>query len=190
MLTAPMQGTGVGISEQHSIAQPRAHLTGSLQAPPRFQHKKSVEMYQPWASRKGGSTAFSYCSAAEQQCKGPVASLANACTPPRLAEDCKSLPNSVVRAEGCSQPLAGCSAQHRRHASTICSNALPASMHLDDTGTCCCDSPCPIFPSQQAGCVSARQPVCLCPPRPQRTQLSGAVLPRSLASSCWSNSML
>lgn len=46
------------------------------------------------------------------------------------------------------------------------------------------------FPSEQAGLVSSWQSVCLCPPHPQRTQLSGAVLPCSPASSRWSNSML
>lgn len=41
MLTAPMQGTGVNISEQRLIAQPRAHLADSLKRAPDCSTKSS-----------------------------------------------------------------------------------------------------------------------------------------------------
>lgn len=108
----------------------------SLKRPQDFRKKKTKKKKtngwktrQPWASRKGDSTAFGYGSAAEQRHRGPAASVAKACTPPRLAEDSESIP--VAWQEQRVAHGLWLAAQHSTHAT----RALSAATHRLPAGT-------------------------------------------------------
>lgn len=164
MLTALMQRIGVGISEQHIIAQPRAHHTG-------FSTKSG------WQHTSHGlavaSSAFSYCSATEQPRTGLWSVLQMPAPHPGKQEAARATP-----AAGGEQRAALCSAQHAHHARTDHSNV---------TVGCAATAIAQFAPlSRQAECQHGS----LCPLHPQRTHHLGTVLPYSLASSCRSNSML
>lgn len=167
VLTAPMQKTGVGISEQHLIAQPKAHHT-SFSTKSVWKHISCV-----WTSSCLQCFQLLLCSRAAMQ--RAVASVTNACTPPRQAGCSKSHPSRMGRQRAADSL---CSAQHPHHARTNRSNV---------TVGCAATAIAQFAPlSRQAECLCGS----LCPPHPQRSHHLGTVLPRSLASSCHSNSML
>lgn len=110
MLTAPMQKIGVGISEQHLIAQPKAHHTSFS--------TKSV-----WKHISCGlavaSSAFSCCSAAEQPCRGLWPVLQRPAPHPGKQDAARATP-AAWGEQRVADSL--CSAQHPHHARTNRSN--------------------------------------------------------------------
>lgn len=150
----------------------------SVKHPQDFSKKKRVEeTHQPWASRKGDSTAFGYGPAAEQRHRGPAASVAKACTPPRLAEDSKSIPAAWQEQRAAHGLwLAAQRSTRATRALSAATRRLPAGTWAMMPRHAAAAALARLFPrSRQAGWVSAWQSVCLSvPTSPSEGPASGS----------------